>query len=291
LVVLAGIEPLPLNIKQAGNPAFRTFFQTMRCHRWALYPLPAQSSAISGRWGSLSGRIVLHDLDMTLRAGELVALMGRNGSGKTTLLRTIAGLQAASAGSVETLGLNLRSHRPADLNGGVGYLPQQASTLFFREQVGHELTNGRRLDEKSRELLARFGLSDKATSHPLDLSGGERERAALATVLAQNPRLVLLDEPTRGMDAWRKAALAGHLRELAANGTTVVLVTHDVELVAECADRVVMLADGSVLSDGPVRDALSGSLSWSTQINKVFGGTWLTVRDIEAAMSSTASPK
>jgi energy-coupling factor transport system ATP-binding protein len=71
----------------------------------------------------------------------------------------------------------------------------------------------------------------------------------------------------------------------------VVLVTHDVELVAECADRVVMLADGSVLSDGPLRDALSGSLSWSTQINKVFGGTWLTVRDIEAAMSSTASPK
>jgi energy-coupling factor transport system ATP-binding protein len=187
------------------------------------------------------------------------------------------------------MGQNMRSQGPADLKGSVGYLPQQASTLFFREQVGQELTNGGRVDAESEKLLAHFGLSDKATSHPLDLSGGERERAALATVLAQHPRLVLLDEPTRGMDAWRKSALAGHLRELVANGTTVVLVTHDVELVAECADRVVMLADGTVLSDGPVREALSGSLAWSTQINKVFGGTWLTVSDIEAAMSADAS--
>ncbi|HYJ12223.1 MAG TPA: ATP-binding cassette domain-containing protein [Thermomicrobiales bacterium] len=287
----AGIEPLPLNIKQARQSGLPHLVPP-----YALPPLgtvPTAGSIVCEPRGvglELGGRKVLHDVDLSLRAGELVALMGRNGSGKTSLLRTIAGLQAASTGSVVTVGLNMRAHGPADLKGSVGYLPQQASTLFFRDQVGQELTNGRRLDAEGQELLARFGLSDKATSHPLDLSGGERERAALATVLAQHPRLVLLDEPTRGMDAWRKAALAGHLRELAANGTTVVLVTHDVELVADCAARVVMLAEGSVLSDGAVRDALGGSLTWSTQINKVFGGTWLTVDDIESAMSPGASP-
>jgi energy-coupling factor transport system ATP-binding protein len=285
----AGMDPLPLNIKQARQSNLPDLLPPHAPPPVLTVATPGQVvCALRGVGVELGGRKVLHEIDLTLRTGELVAIMGRNGSGKTTLLRTIAGLQSASAGSVMTLDLNMRSHGPADLNGGVGYLPQQASTLFFREQVGQELTNGRRLDAESRAILAHFGLGDKATSHPLDLSGGERERAALATVLARHPRLVLLDEPTRGMDAWRKAELARHLRHITTEGTTVLLVTHDVELVAECADRVVMLAEGSVLSDAPMRETLSGSLSWSTQINKVFGGSWLTVEDIQAALAHQA---
>lgn len=234
------------------------------------------------------GHVVLEHLSMDVREGELVALMGRNGSGKTTLLRTMAGLQRVASGSVETLGLDMTRNHPADLQGRVGYLPQQATTMFYREKLADELSDGGKIDTLDvQALLARFELEDHASNHPLDLSGGERERAALASVLARSPRLLLLDEPTRGMDAWRKETLAKHLQTLAGSGVAVVLVTHDVELVAKCASRVVMLADGQVLNDEPARSALTGSLTWSTQINKVFGGSWMTVNDVLAAIGRT----
>jgi energy-coupling factor transport system ATP-binding protein len=243
---------------------------------------------VRGATVTLGGKTVLKDLSVEIREGELVALMGRNGSGKTTLLRTIAGLQEVSAGEVMTCGRDMSRHEPADLEGQVGYVPQQATSLFFREHLRDELAftgKSRRTSIDIDDILRQFGLEGKAESHPLDLSGGERERAAMATVMAGNPRLLLLDEPTRGMDAWRKRELGLLLKSLQARGIAIVMVTHDVELVAECASRVVMLGDREVLTDGSPRDVLTGSLTYTTQINKVFGGRWLTVEDIAGAVS------
>jgi energy-coupling factor transport system ATP-binding protein len=131
-----------------------------------------------------------------------------------------------------------------------------------------------------RELLTRLGLGERLLTNPRDLSGGERQRAALAAVLIGDPKLLLLDEPTRGMDGRQKRLLTKILGELRAEGRTVFLATHDVELVAAAATRVILLGDGRMVADDTPRRVLSGSLSYTTQINKLFGGAYLTVADV-----------
>ncbi|MDQ3654860.1 MAG: ATP-binding cassette domain-containing protein [Chloroflexota bacterium] len=286
-----GLSPVPLTVKDA-----RLAFAGMAIGR---SPAPPPTTAAGDIVADLTevqvelgGRTVLDKLSLQIRAGELVAVMGRNGSGKTTLLRAIAGLQAVSRGTVTTVGVDLRAGGPGSFGGKVGYVPQHTSTLFFHERLLDELRFTVRVQNATGDpyaVLERFGLAHLAQSHPLDLSGGERERAALATVMMGRPRLLLIDEPTRGMDAWRKAELAAHLVELRQEGIAIVMVTHDVELVATCASRVVMLGNGGVVADASPRDVLSGSLTYTTQINKVFGETWLTVEDVLAAVVANSN--
>ena len=227
---------------------------------------------------------VLRDLDLEVRPGELVALMGRNGAGKTTLLRLVAGLHRPSSGKVLIAGQDTTHHHPADIAQTVGYLPQNPSALFFAETLRAELAFTRKHHRHSgrdlEETLTTLGLEHAIDRHPRDLSGGERERAALATVLVGGPRVLLLDEPTRGMDAVRKAALVATLRQLRADGVAILLATHDVELVAEVASRVTLLGDGRIIADGGPRTVLSGSLTFTTAINKLYGDGFLTPGDV-----------
>ena len=229
---------------------------------------------------------VLRDLDLEARPGELVALMGRNGSGKTTLLRVAMGLHRPSAGKVSVFGQDAAKRDVADLARDIGYLPQNPGALLFAETLREELAftrrhqTGRAVDPE--HLLATLGLTDAAERHPRDLSGGERERAALAAVLVGDPKILLLDEPTRGMDAARKRELGDLLSRLRAGGMVILLATHDVELVATIATRVVLLGNGRVVADGGPRAVLSGSLTFATQINKLYGDGFLTVNDVLA---------
>ena len=137
-------------------------------------------------------------------------------------------------------------------------------------------------------MLAGLGLAGLAERHPRDLSGGERERTALAAILAGGPSILLLDEPTRGMDGLRKRELAALLTRLRGEGMTVVLATHDVELVATMATRVVLLADGQIVADGGPRDVLDGSPTFATQINKLYGDSFLTPDDVLGFEPSTS---
>ena len=234
------------------------------------------------------GRVrALAGVDFAIREGELVAVMGRNGSGKTTLLRAIAGLQPVSSGEVRTLGLDMWRTHPADLAGRLGYVPQQASALFHRERLIDEFQPAGRVRMPTSDplqTLERFGLATMAGRHPLDLSGGERERAAMAIALHGRPTLLLLDEPTRGMDAWRKLELVTLLDDVRRDGVGIVMATHDSELVARCATRVVVLDDGEVIADGHPRTVLPASKNLTTQVNALFGQTWLTVEDVLAAI-------
>jgi energy-coupling factor transport system ATP-binding protein len=158
---------------------------------------------------------------------------------------------------------------------------------LFAEQLRDELAFTLRhrptaIDWPARspdDLLRELDLTGLEDRHPRDLSVGERERAALAAVLVSAPKLLLLDEPTRGMDGSRKQALMHILTRERERGAAIVMATHDVELVAEWADRVILLGDGEIVGDGPPRDLLSGSLTFATQINKLFGGSALTVED------------
>jgi energy-coupling factor transport system ATP-binding protein len=282
-----GWDPLPLTIKEGRAAQRRDAAQG----RIPVDPAPdpptpvgapvVELQRISARWENQS---VLREIDLMVRPGELVALMGRNGSGKTTLLRLLAGLHRPSGGRFLLGARNGAAMHPAEIAQTVGYLPQNPSALFFAETLREELAftiahqQGATLDPD--ETLASLDLVHAAERHPRDLSGGERERAALATVLVAAPRVLLLDEPTRGMDAERKRALAALLTRLRGDGVAIFLATHDVELVAAVATRVVLLGDGRVVADGGPRDVLSGSLTFTTAINKLYGGRFLTPEDV-----------
>ena len=282
-----GWKPLPLSIKEGRAAQRRDAARGRIPHAPAPDP-PSPSGApmidlqrISARW---EDRPVLREVDLAVRPGELVALMGRNGSGKTTLLRLLAGLHRPQSGRYLLAGRDGTQLHPAEIAQTVGYLPQNPSALFFAETLREELAftiahqQGPTLDPD--ETLASLGLGHAAERNPRDLSGGERERAALAAVLVGAPRVLLLDEPTRGMDAERKRALVTILTRLRAEGVAIILATHDVELVAEVATRVVLLGDGRIVADGGPREVLSGSLTFTTAINKLYGGRFLTPGDV-----------
>ena len=184
-----------------------------------------------------AGSAVLEDVDVALRGGEVVAVVGNNGSGKTTLLRTIAGLLSPLRGTVE---------RP---DGRIAYLPQNPTVLLHRQTLRSEIEwtlryDGARVSVES--VLRDFGLGHVAGRYPRDLSTGERQRAALAAVLAGAPSLALLDEPTRGMDVPAAAQLERAVQRLAANGAVVVIATHDHDLATRVSTRVIETRDGGV---------------------------------------------
>ena len=178
-----------------------------------------------------AGHPVLDRVDLSGRHGEVVALTGPNGAGKTTLLRTIAGTLKPLAGKVERAW------------GRIAYLPQNPAALLHRPTVREEVEltvrRAEEKEEKVEEILRALGLTHVAGRYPRDLSSGERQRAALAAVLAGRPRLVLLDEPTRGMDHFARCALIALVSRLRADGGAIVLATHDGALIESIADRVV----------------------------------------------------
>ncbi|MFF4057796.1 ABC transporter ATP-binding protein [Streptomyces sp. NPDC001668] len=232
----------------------------------------------------------LTDLDLTIRPGETIALMGRNGAGKSTLLNTLVGLVTPSSGKVQVGGAQPHRTAPRDLVRRVGLVPQEPRDLLYADTVAEEC---RAADQDAgaasgtcRALVTGLlpGVSDD--THPRDLSEGQRLALALAVVLTARPPLLLLDEPTRGLDYAAKSRLIGLLRELAATGHAIVLATHDVELAAEIAHRVVLLAEGEVIADGPARDVITSSPSFAPQVSKILAPQrWLTVAQVREALS------
>ena len=237
---------------------------------------------------TLDGHEVLHNVGFDVAAGEIVAVMGRNGAGKTTLMRAIMGL-LPYRGSVVVDGTALEALPTEERARMIGYVPQDPRALLFQPTVAQELrwtlqqhtTHAIAPDDpRILAVLETLGLSALHARYPRDLSSGEQQRVALAAILVVQPRIVLLDEPTRGMDYVNKAKLGANLRTLQAAGHIIVLVTHDVELVAACAERVVLLAEGEVVVDGSVREVLNESLLFSSQIGKLFRRrAWLTVEE------------
>ena len=246
-----GWDPLPLTVKEARAHAGAG---RARSHGAAADISPPADVDVlvraRGAGVTFDGVAALVALDLTVRAGSVVALLGRNGAGKTTALRALAGL-VRTTGTVE---------RPAR----VGYVPQDPNALLHATTVRDEVRTTARLLRMDHtgidRWIDRVGLRASADRHPRDLSGGERQRVAVAAVAVGEPRLLLLDEPTRGMDAPSRDALANAIAEHARGGGAVVLATHDVELAARVAHEVVVLGDGEVVAAGDARSVLSGSM-------------------------------
>jgi len=276
-----GWEPLPLTVRDARR---RT--------RDLDLPAPAQphQSGQSGQRALASARdlavargsaTVLRDVSLDLRAGTVTALMGRNGAGKSTLLWTLQGSQPRHAGTVLVDGADPARLSPAERRSRVGLLPQTAADLLYLETVAEECAAG---GPRTRAILDRLVPGIPDDRHPRDLSEGQRLALALALVLAAEPGIVLLDEPTRGLDYAAKRQLAAILRGLAEEGHAVLVATHDVEFTAEIADEVLVLAEGEIVSAGPTAQVVAESPAFAPQVTKVLGAPWLTVAQVTGTL-------
>ena len=205
------------------------------------------------------GTRALDGLDLSIQAGERVAIVGRNGSGKSTLVRHWNGLLRATAGRVLLDGAPIDSRHVADLARIVGMTFQDPDGQLFegtcRREVQFGARNvglrGRALDEAVEQALAAVGLTERATANPYDLGASRRRLLTLACVLAMRTPVVVLDEPTMGLDPREIALVSGIVADLAAQGRTVVAISHDARFVAASFERVVRLDTGRVVHDGP----------------------------------------
>jgi energy-coupling factor transport system ATP-binding protein len=298
---LAGWSPTPLSIRDARRRAASL--------RETLGPRtpPSRPGRPGGPWPAgtalsldrvtvrRAGRVVLDGVDLEVARGSVTALMGRNGAGKSTLLGAVAAQHRLAGGRVRAGSATADPHAlaPRERVGVVGLVPQQPELLLYADSVAAECSAAD-VDfgvpaGTAAAVLSRIGEGIDPTTHPRDLSEGQRLELALAVILAGTPEVLLLDEPTRGLDYGAKQRLCGLLAELAAAGTTVIVATHDVELAAEVADRVVILADGEVVTDGPTREVLASSPAFAPQVTKVLHPqTWLTVAEVARALGRTA---
>lgn len=296
---LAGWDPLPLSVRDArrrAEPLRGTLPPTPpRAHRTdhdtGANLLRARGVIV--RYGPV---IAVRGVDLDLRGGQILGLMGRNGSGKSSLLWALAGAGRRTAGSVDVAGRDPGRLPPAQARTHVSLVPQNSADLLYLDTVGQELD---RADRDARAAGPPGGddhrpaaaiLEDLApaiahTSHPRDLSAGQQLALVLAVQLAAAPRVVLLDEPTRGLDYRAKEALTAILGTLAERGHAVVVATHDVEYAARTCDRIAVMAEGEFVADGPAPQILTASPTFAPQVAKILApARYLTVDQVAHAL-------
>ena len=286
-------DPAPVTVREG-----RDFL-----HRWAsqhpLLPLPEAEAhphggpvlTAEGLWFRYQPDLpdVVKGLDLTVYQGELLALLGGNGAGKSTTLHLLSGALTPYRGTVQR-------------TGRIGVLPQDPQALFVKKTVREDLYeafDGQKLETALREkrleqAVALCRLSPLLDRHPYDLSGGEQQRAALCKVLLLDPGILLLDEPTKGLDAQFKQELAAILRSLTAGGVTVVMVSHDVEFCARCAHRCALFFDGSIVTSGTPRAFFSGNSFYTTSANRMARTLCpqaVTPEDVMTVIGGTVPPQ
>ncbi|MCP3758021.1 ABC transporter ATP-binding protein [Streptomyces sp. TBY4] len=296
----AGWSPLPLSIRDARRAA-----APLRTRLADVPPPPVRPAPPADRPQLLSARGVtvtyhgvpaVRELDLDLHGAEITALMGRNGSGKSSLLWALQGSGPRKAGTVAVApaagGTKRRDPKKlpaAEARRLVGLVPQTPTDLLYLESVKQELDQADAESEAagggSRAILDRLAPGIPDTSHPRDLSEGQKLALVLAIQLAAAPRVLLLDEPTRGLDYRAKSELVRIVDALAAEGRAVVISTHDVEFVARAADRVVVMAEGDIVADGPTTEVIVASPVFAPQTAKILAPLpYLTVAQATATL-------
>lgn len=287
----AGLEvpSVPLTVKE-GRKLLRSFIKNKK-PEWERQDVlrqgggcgagPAERKSavrLKNLWFTYpGGQEVLKDVSIDITEGEFVAILGENGAGKSTMLRQLTGMLRPDRGTVEILGRDVGRNGFKEIREHTAYLSQNPNDYLFQDTVEDELlftlkNYGLKDTSAVDEMMERFQLAKYRRTNPRDLSTGERQRVALASVLVTAPGLIILDEPTRGVDYRLKAELGGFLRQEAEKGRTVIVVTHDVEFAAEYAERVVMMFSGRVVSDGKKHDVLGKSIYFSPQLGKMCRG-------------------
>lgn len=226
---------------------------------------------------------ILRGMNFSLRGGEIYSLLGGNGSGKTTMLQVASGLRKAYKGKILILGKKQKEYKNDTLyRGMLAYLPQNPASVFLMDTVREDYEKYWKAlqlpeevwEKRLRQLGEYFGIASLFEKHPYDLSGGEQQKCALAKLLVTRPRLLLLDEPTKGLDAYGKECLGELLRKLSGEGLGILLVTHDVEFAAEYSHRCGLFFDGEILSEGVPSDFFSANQFYTTEAKRISQGTF-----------------
>lgn len=221
---------------------------------------------------------IVKGISMKVEKGEFLAIMGGNGTGKTTSLSLISGINRPYRGEVHIKGKNLNDLSNSErFDGLLGVLPQNPQSLFVKNTVQEdlqEILKGKKISKEERDYkLGRVthlcDLEDLLNRHPYDLSGGEQQRAALAKVLLLEPEILLLDEPTKGLDAEFKEQFSAIINNLRAGGVTVIMVSHDIEFCAKYTSRCALFFDGSIVTEGSPREFFSGNSFYTTSANRM----------------------
>lgn len=238
------------------------------------------------------GRDVLRDLSFDIRVGEIYSIVGGNGTGKSTLLKNLSGIERSLRGKIEIFGKDIKKYpKNALYRHNIAYLPQSISAVFTSETVREELFDicavmGHSKDDAANEvesIAKKLSIDKLLDVHPYDLSGGEMHKAALAKILLTRPRILLLDEPTSGIDAVAKSLLGEMLKDVRSEGVTIIIVTHDLEFAAEISDRCALFFGGNIVSFGEPHTFFSQNAFYTTEASRisrsVFDGS-VTVGDV-----------
>ena len=288
LQIYAGVEsplPCPLTVRD-GRKWLDKLFEGKEVRTAAAPPSPPASAEktaaveMTDVWFKYEKNApdVIRDLNLTVVQGEWMAIVGGNGTGKTTTLNLMSRLSRPYRGKVKLNGRDIAKYTDAELfRNNLGVLPQNPQALFVKKTVEldlMEMFSGVKMTaeekrEKAHEMARLTEIEDLLPMHPYDLSGGEQQRAALAKVLLLEPKILLLDEPTKGIDGYFKRTLAGILRKLQAGGATIVMVSHDIEFCAQYADTCAMFFNGGVVSSGPTRSFFAGNSFYTTAANRM----------------------
>lgn len=277
----AGDEPCPLTVREGRELLERRFAD----RTGALVPIRPrpqtppvlEAEGLYFRYEKDSPD-VLRELSLSVRGGEIFALLGGNGAGKTTLLHLLAGLEKPYRGTIRVLGKKMKDYKNGALyRGCLSLLPQSPRTVFLKDTVREDCralleAHGVKPAEQAEKidaLAARLDIAALLDRHPYDLSGGEQQKCALGKLLLTDPRLLLLDEPTKGLDAQYKERLRALLRALRTEGRTILLVTHDVEFAAAVADRCALFFDGEIIADGAPNEFFSGNHFYTTAASRI----------------------
>lgn len=249
----------------------------------------AKIEALSASYRDSDSQFALQKVSLKIHSGEILAIMGRNGAGKSTLLKSLVGLTPILSGKVTVLGRDPRELTGPELIAAVGFVPQEAGDLLIESSIQRECARADK--DNACAFGTTIGIYEKLSGdtrfevHPRDLSEGQKLCLALSLILSADPKIVVLDEPTRGLDYQAKRKLIEILRSISSQERAVVLATHDVELVAELGDRVVFLADGELISDGEVHSALTSSPAFAPQVAKALPDKGaLNVQEVKQAL-------
>lgn len=237
---------------------------------------------------------VLCGMDLRVKKNEFLCILGENGAGKTTALRILGGNRRLYRGKYRLWGKKISEYSTDKLyRRNVSFLPQNPQLLFVKNTLEADLLEATKAmglnenegKEKIAAITEKLGIDALLDSHPFDLSGGEQQKAAFAKILLMEPRILLLDEPTKGIDAYSKKILGEMLKGLQKEGITIVMVTHDVEFAAEYADRCAMFFDGQIVSSAPPEEFFSENSYYTTSASRIsrgfFGGAVTAAEVIE----------
>ncbi len=280
---ISGRGSCPLTVREGRSYIEKSFCNTTRGLPQAVKQL---SSAAALEFSEVyfryerSGRDILDGLSFKVYEGEIFCILGGNGSGKTTALSAAAALLKVYSGSIKVFGKKLKDYKNRSLyRECLSMLPQDVQTVFLRNTVREEL-------EECGAVVSElpYDVSDLLDKHPYDLSGGQQQLVALAKVLASKPKLLLLDEPTKGLDASAKLGIISVIRSLKERGVTVAIVTHDVEFAAVCADRCAMFFGGKIVSTGTPNEFFSRNNFYTTAVSRMTRGYFDNAVTLEDAV-------